>query len=182
MLAHGPDIDQAKRQTVVTAPDGEAAGHRAAAGYSGVKRENSLSYRVSILSRLQRTRFDLRARSIGITLAQWRAINAISKEEGVSQRRVAELIEVGDVTAGRLIDRLLSNGWVERRDDPADRRTHCLYITGAAQPLLARLKTLACDEEALAIDGIAAADVATALAVLDQVTTNLERARRNNQS
>jgi MarR family transcriptional regulator, transcriptional regulator for hemolysin len=136
----------------------------------------SLSYRVSLIARTQRTRFDQRARSIGITLSQWRAIFAISIDEGTSQRRIAETIDVGDVAAGRLVDRLVDNGWVERRADPADRRTHRLYLTPAARPLLDRLAALGQSEEAMALEGLDARDIDVALAVLDRVIANLERA------
>lgn len=136
----------------------------------------SISYRISLIARLQRTRFDTRARSLGITLAQWRAIYAISCEEGASQRRVAEMIEVSDVTAGRLIDRLVDNGWVERRPDESDRRSHRMFLTGLAAPLLERLAALGSDENERALDGLSDEDKALALAVLDRVLANLEAA------
>ena len=136
----------------------------------------SLSYRVSLIARTQRTRFDQRARSIGITLSQWRAIFAISIDEGTSQRRIAETIDIGDVAAGRLVDRLVDNGWVERRADPADRRTHRLYLTPAARPLIDRLAALGQSEEAMALEGLDPRDIDVALAVLDRIIANLERA------
>lgn len=136
----------------------------------------SISYRISLISRLQRTRFDARARSLGITRAQWRAFYAISCEEGASQRRIAELIEVTEVTAGRLIDRLIDSGWVERRADVTDRRTHRMYLTPLAATMLERLAMLGADEDAIALAGIGEADRAVALRVLNQVVANLEAA------
>ncbi|MDO7842283.1 MarR family winged helix-turn-helix transcriptional regulator [Sphingomonas immobilis] len=142
-------------------------------------RANALiSYRISLIGRLQRTRFDARARSLGITRAQWRAIYAISCYEGASQRRIAELIEVSDVTAGRLIDRLVDSGWVERRADAADRRTHRLYLTSLALPLLDRLAQLGANEETIALAGVDPAALEIALGVLDRVIANIESAPR----
>lgn len=141
-----------------------------------MRKGNSISYRISLLGRMQGIRFDARARSLGITRAQWRAIYAISREQGASQRRIAELIEVTDVTAGRLIDRLVDNGWVERRADASDRRTHRMHLTPLATPMLDKLAELAADEEAVAIAGIDPAAIATALAVLDRVIANIETA------
>ncbi|WEK42406.1 MAG: MarR family winged helix-turn-helix transcriptional regulator [Candidatus Sphingomonas colombiensis] len=141
-----------------------------------MKKGASISYRISVIGRLQRTRFDARARSLGITRAQWRAIYAISGNEGASQRRISELIKVGDVTAGRLIDRLVDKGWVERRADVADRRTHRLYLTPLAGPVLAKLAELGADEDMLALDGVDPAALEVALAVLDRVIANIESA------
>lgn len=143
-----------------------------------MKPRATISYRISLISRLQRTRFDARARSLGITRAQWRAIYAISHEEGASQRRIAEMIEVTDVTAGRLIDRLVDNGWVERRPDLTDRRTHRIHLTSLAAPLLDKLAALGADEEAIALAGISEEDRAATLAVLNRVSENLEEASK----
>jgi MarR family transcriptional regulator for hemolysin len=143
-----------------------------------MKPKATISYRISLISRLQRTRFDARARSLGITRAQWRAIYAISHEEGASQRRIAEMIEVTDVTAGRLIDRLVDNGWVERRADLTDRRTHRIHLTSLAAPLLEKLAALGADEEAIALAGISEEDRAATLAVLNRVSENLEEASK----
>lgn len=136
----------------------------------------SISYRISLIARLQRTRFDARAGSLGITLAQWRAVHAVSREEGASQRRIAEMIEVSDVTAGRLIDRLVEGGWVVRRADATDRRTHRMHLTPLAGPLLARLSELGANEEAGALAGIDPAALETTIAVLERVIANLEAA------
>jgi len=141
-----------------------------------MRKGHSISYRISLVGRMQRTRFDARARSMGITLAQWRAIHAISREEGASQRRIAEMIEVTDVTAGRLIDRLVESGWVERRADASDRRTHRMHLTPLGRPLLDRLAELAANEDVVALAGIDPAAIATALAVLDRVIANIESA------
>ncbi|MDR3389668.1 MAG: MarR family transcriptional regulator [Rudaea sp.] len=141
-----------------------------------MRKDNSISYRISLVGRMQRTRFDARARSLGITRAQWRAIYAISLEQGASQRRIAEVIEVTDTTAGRLIDRLVDNGWVERRADASDRRTHHMHLTALATPLLDRLAQLAHDEDAVALAGVDLAEIQTALAVLDRVIANIQSA------
>lgn len=49
------------------------------------------------------------------------------------------MLEVTDVTAGRLIDRLCSDGYLERRENPNDRRGYRIYLTPAAQPVLKQM-------------------------------------------
>ena len=46
---------------------------------------------------------------------------------------LADLLEVEKATAGRLIDRLEANGWVERRADEFDRRINRIYMTKRGQ-------------------------------------------------
>jgi DNA-binding MarR family transcriptional regulator len=42
----------------------------------------------------------------------------------------------------RILDRMESEGWLERRKDPRDRRVRCLYLTDKAKPLLDDVREL----------------------------------------
>jgi DNA-binding MarR family transcriptional regulator len=88
------------------------------------------------VARLMRTRFDQRARALGMTRAQWVILARLSRQPGLSQNEMAAICEVEPITVGRLIDRLEMRGMVERRADPADRRIRRLHLLPAAQPVL----------------------------------------------
>lgn len=93
------------------------------------------------LARLVKTEADKRARAHGMTRAQWTILLGLSRQPGLVQKELAELLEVEPITVARLIDRLEARGMVERRADPADRRCWRLHLTEAAQPLLAEIDT-----------------------------------------
>lgn len=139
-----------------------------------MKPERTNGLRISYIARMLRTRFDQRARSMGLTRAQWQTIAVIRWNEGATQREVAEKLEVGSVTAGRLIDRLEQDGWIERRADPADRRANRLSISPKAQPMLERLTALGMDEEARALEGLSADERLLLAGLLDRIIVNLE--------
>jgi DNA-binding MarR family transcriptional regulator len=86
------------------------------------------------VARLLRTRFDQRARSKGMTRAQWVILARVSAKPGLSQNELAAILEVEPISVGRLIDRLEARGLVERRPDPADRRIWRLHLLPAAEP------------------------------------------------
>lgn len=88
------------------------------------------------VARMMRTRFDQRARALGMTRAQWVILARLSRQPGLSQNEMAAICEVEPITVGRLIDRLESRGMVERRPDPTDRRIRRLHLLPAAQPVL----------------------------------------------
>src|SRR5271163_1248426 len=88
------------------------------------------------VARLMRTRFDQRARTRGMTRAQWVILSRLSRQPGLSQNEMALICEVEPITVGRLIDRLEARGFVERRADPDDRRIRRLHLLPAAQPIL----------------------------------------------
>jgi len=88
-----------------------------------------LAFLIMEAARLQRTVFDRRVRKIGFTRTQWMALRRVGDQPGVNQSELAELLEVEKATAGRVVDKLENFGWLERRQDDADRRVKRVYLT-----------------------------------------------------
>lgn len=74
-------------------------------------------------------------------------IAVVSRHPGATQRMIAEALEMSEASAGRLIDRLCADGLLERRDRDDDRRARAVYLTEKAEPLLAKLATIAREAE-----------------------------------
>jgi MarR family transcriptional regulator, transcriptional regulator for hemolysin len=81
-------------------------------------------------------RFEQRAVALGLTLAQCKVLIYLADHEGISQVQLAELTELEPMTLVRTLDCLESHGWLERRNDPADRRARCLYLKPKGRPLV----------------------------------------------
>lgn len=88
-----------------------------------------LAFLLMEAARLQRTVFDRRVRKIGFTRSQWMALRRVGDQPGVNQSELAELMEVEKTSAGRVIDKLETFGWLERRPDETDRRVKRVYLT-----------------------------------------------------
>ncbi len=91
------------------------------------------------VARLIRVEADKRARAHGMTRAQWVILVRVEGQPGLSQKELAEVMEVEPITVARLIDRMERRGIVERRPDPKDRRVWRVHLCAAAQPLLGEL-------------------------------------------
>jgi DNA-binding MarR family transcriptional regulator len=135
--------------------------------------QESIAFLLGDVSRLIRRRFDARARSFGVSRAQWQVLFALSRNEGVNQTGLADYLEVETITLCRMVDRLADAGLVERRADPADRRAWRLHLTAAAHPLLDQLKALGDDVVAEGVAGIDAARLDTTVAALTAMRSNL---------
>lgn len=127
----------------------------------------------SDVMRLIRRAFDARARKIGVTRAQWLVLTQIRRNPGINQGGLAEVLEVEPITVGRMIDRLQEGELVERRPDPADRRTWRLHLTPKADALIEQLRPLADDLFEDAFDGLSVSDRNTLFQLLDRVRGNL---------
>jgi len=134
---------------------------------------DNVGFLLSDTARVMRRAFDLRARALGVTRAQWRTLLTLSRAEGLTQGALADHLEVEPITACRMIDRLEEAGHVERRRDPADRRAWNIYLTGRSRPLIAQLTRVADDLAAAALDGVSTAERDALAATLSRIRLNL---------
>lgn len=139
-----------------------------------LSKDRSLGVKIMRVSRLLRRRFDRRARDIGLSRAQWQTIACVRRSPGATQRRIAELLEIGEVAVGRSIDRLVDAGWLERKADPGDRRVYRIYLTRAIEPVLDELARMSDEEDAVAFQGFDEAERALFADLIDRMARNIE--------
>jgi DNA-binding MarR family transcriptional regulator len=132
-----------------------------------------LGFKLSIMARAVRQSFDERAKVTGLTRAQWRTLAVVKLAGGATQKRVALLLEVSEMTAGRAIDRLCELGLLERRPDPNDRRANRVMLGRDAGPILAQLDELSHSEEARMMGGLDPEEQLRLHELLDRVLGNL---------
>jgi MarR family transcriptional regulator for hemolysin len=103
------------------------------------RHDTDLLVLINDVARMLRTEADRRARAHGMTRAQWVMLIRLDRQPGLSQKELAELLEVEPITVARLADRLEARNMLERRPDPTDRRVWRLHLLPAAQPVLDEL-------------------------------------------
>ena len=129
------------------------------------------------LERLYTKRFELLAQESSLTLPQCKALFHLSRNEGISQKRLAELAEVEPMTLVRILDRMESDGWVERRPDPNDRRARTLYVRSGATPILEQIDKLSAQMRSDALAGLNAEQRNQLMGLLEHVYQNLLSAK-----
>lgn len=103
-------------------------------------KQESLGFVLSDVARLLRRGFKERLEGSRLTHAQARVLVHTSRNEGIRQIELAEMLEIQPITLARLLDQLAEVGLIERRADPGDRRAHQIYLTDAAAPHLAAIE------------------------------------------
>ena len=128
---------------------------------------------LSDVARLLRTEFDRRVRRLGITRAQWLVLTRLHRHPGASLSELAERMEVEKATAGRMIDRLVANGWVARRTQRDDRRVRRVYLTPEAERVHKRIWRVAEATVEDALTGLSAQESKQLMALLQRVKKTL---------
>jgi MarR family transcriptional regulator for hemolysin len=137
------------------------------------KREIGL--RLTVLARMLRNNFDRQVAGLNVTRSQWAMIAVVARHPGATQRMIAEALEMSEASAGRLIDRLCADGLLERRDRDDDRRARAVYLTEAAEPLLAKLAEIAKDSEERMFKGFSDDDLDRMQDFVDRIYANITR-------
>lgn len=145
----------------------------------------TLGYLVLDVARLMSASFEARTRSIGVTRAQWSLIAALVRNEGCNQAQLADLMQITPISLGRLVDRMVKAGWVERRAEAGDRRSHRLFLTAKAHAIRPALRKLSDETQAEALAALGAHErqqllesLAKVRATLAQQCTPERRSRR----
>jgi len=140
-------------------------------------RKRNIALKLTVIARQLGQRFDQAVERDGLTRAKWSVIVAVARTPGATQRSIASMLEISEVTAGQLIDRLCADGYLERREHPKDRRAYCLYLTEAAHPLLVTLGEVAKTHEDELFAGVGIEDLVRLDELLDMVARNLAACR-----
>lgn len=142
---------------------------------SGGAPKRSLSLKLAITSRQLRRHFDQSVSDLGVTRSQWTVISAVSRLPGATQRTLAQLLEMSEASAGRLVDRLCSDGLLVRRPKDDDRRAHCVFLTDEGEALIEQLTKIAREHEEIVFRGLDAEEIDRFDALLEKILDNIGR-------
>jgi MarR family transcriptional regulator for hemolysin len=125
------------------------------------------------VARTMRTRADQRARTRGMTRAQWVILAHLERQPGLTQNEMAAIVEVEPITIARLVDRLEARSLVVRKADPRDRRVWRLHLTAAAAPILREISKYRAEIHAVITAGMGPASQKALRDGLLQMKANL---------
>jgi DNA-binding MarR family transcriptional regulator len=133
----------------------------------------NLGFILTDTARLLRRNFNRRTHDLGLTRAQWGLLTHLRRKNGLRQTDLACLMELQPISLTRLIDRMVKNGWVERRADPEDRRTNRIFLTEKVKPVLGRLQEIGRKTREEAQAGISQEERDQLLQLLLRIRANL---------
>ncbi len=137
------------------------------------KRDEPFGWLATDVSRLMRTIFDRRVRQLGLTRPQWLALVRVQRRPGASQSELADMMEMEKAPAGRIVDRLVEKGWLQRRPDPNDRRINRVYLTDLGERVYAAIRPTSEATVADALSDLPAADQERLIALMTRVKARL---------
>jgi DNA-binding MarR family transcriptional regulator len=128
-----------------------------------------LPYRLSFTSNLVSDAVaDTYKALFGLSIPEWRLIALIAEREGITQQEVGSLSRMDKVTVSRAAIALADRGLIERKPNPADKRSQLLALTEPGRRLYAAVAPKALEMENAVFGRFSQAE-------LDAFTTMLRR-------
>ena len=134
-----------------------------------------LGFLIHDVSRLRRNAFDRLMRPLGVTRSQWWVLAHVSRHDGMTQTELAELLDVGKVTLGGLIDRLEAGGLVMRRPDKIDRRVKRIFLTSRTDQLFKQMHAAESQLKVELLKGISQTECDQLFSILSRMKHNLAK-------
>lgn len=120
--------------------------------------DRTFGFLVHDIGRLMRREFERRVRDTGFTRNQWRVLAHLRRIDGINQSQLADRMDVEPIALVRLLDKLEAAGYVQRRQDPQDRRAYLLYLTEKSGPLIERLEAISVELRDEVLGSLSAAE------------------------
>jgi MarR family transcriptional regulator, transcriptional regulator for hemolysin len=136
----------------------------------------TLAFLLHDVARLLKKRLEQNSRGSGLTRSQWQILAYLAQNEGINQKGLAELLEIEPITLGRIVDKLETQGLIERHPHPTDRRTWLLHLVEAARPKLEQIRELGDATHREAMAGVSEDDGQCLLKTLESMKANLTEA------
>ena len=132
-----------------------------------------IGFITNIASKRLSEEFNRRLESYGVTRVNWIAIYYIGENNGISQRELANKMDVNESSIARLLDRMEKEELTVRTKDPNDRRTARVYLTEKGEKLRISLIPLAEEFQNDVTRGLSADELEIFKKVLDKMVENL---------
>jgi len=142
--------------------------------YKQTKYAGHLGHSVKRLYQLMGAYFNAILRPYGVASSQWYVLYAMSQSPQLTQKELQAAMQVESATLTGVINALVRNGWVERKQSAGDRRVKELRFTPAGRELWEKLPDPIITIHTQMLEGISAEEEIVARKILDKAIKNLE--------
>ena len=115
----------------------------------------------------------LQAAGIPLIIEQWAVLCELFHENEVTQQELANKTRKDKTTLTRLIDTLEKNGWVERTNDPKDRRKRLICYTPKANKQKSKIIEILRNNNNIALENIEESKIREMREILLSIFQNL---------
>lgn len=133
----------------------------------------TLSYMIARVDRIISKMLSERLKDLNITLPQFTALSVLAAKGSLSNAKLAERSFIKPQSTNKILQDLLSQGWIEKQSDPSHGRRILIHVTPQGFEILSNCRAIVKEIEEKMLQGI---DINLALLIrnnLDIMANNL---------
>ncbi|MBW1636263.1 MAG: MarR family transcriptional regulator [Deltaproteobacteria bacterium] len=135
--------------------------------------EESIGRQIYICGQAMRKYADQKLKKHDLTVEQLHILKQLSPADGRTQSQLCELVGKSPANMTRILDRLEKKRRIGRRNNPDDRRSTLVLLTGEGEALLAEVELLFGGLTPEVVAGVTPEERRTALKVLKKILHNV---------
>ena len=116
---------------------------------------------------------EVRLKPYDLTTEQFQVLKHLEIESGVTQNIVCAGVGKSPANITRILDRLENKQYIERRDNPEDRRSSLVFLTDEGRALINEVVSMLSDFEACITEGIEVSQLADMKNNLKKIQQNI---------
>jgi len=137
-------------------------------------RRESFASLIALVGRQWRRAVDRRLQPLGLTEATWLPLIHLSRvPTPPRQKDLAASLVLDSSSVVRLLDALSTGGFIERREESADRRAKVISLTARGLAIVDQAEAASRDVRDTALAGLSDNEIAIAAEVLQRIQHNL---------
>ena len=110
-----------------------------------------------------------------LTKGQYLYVIRICEHPGIIQAQLLEMIKVDKSTAARALQKLEKNGFIEKKDNPANKKNKNLFPTDKARAVYPFIRKENDHSNQVALSGFSEEEAETAFGLLQRIRKNVEK-------
>ncbi len=136
----------------------------------------SFARRLAETNQKWRNELDLRLGPLGLSQARGLILHYLSIHgDGLQQNELADIVGIRGSTLVRQLDRLETDGWVERRNDPDDRRAKTIHLSDKAGPMVLKIQKIIEGLRLVFLSGLSETQLSTCFTVFDHIQERINQ-------
>lgn len=134
--------------------------------------KDQLAYMIASINRQLENELEERLRPGGVPIEQFRILEALDANEKLAMGEIASISLIDPPTLTKIMDKMVSEGWVYRAPDPNDRRRVLILLAPAGKALYKRLRGISTAQEQRIVDQLQSDKAAELKNLLRELISN----------
>ena len=136
---------------------------------------NTILREIGMIARALDSISNIEFKEFDLTKGQYLYVVRICENPGIIQEQLIDLIKVDRSSATRALQKLEGNGFIEKQDDPGNKKTKKLFPTAKGKAVYPFIIEENAYSELVALKGFSETETAAAFELLQRMRKNIEK-------